>query len=788
MTNYKQSDSLSTDTNVPMSGTGSSTPEAAAGNASYSTWPWEVMLATVLGIAVPDRGEVIGQPWLTVLGNGQSAGGAHLIWTAGWDTSPKSGATSIEVYLNPALYTSGGAWDRFLNAPPQAMSGVTGGNYAGLPLNPEDFQTVSLSVAAVRNWMAAATDQFAGLYRQASSGPIAKFQGNLAGVVADLLADLRGFMASLHEQMTSPTAYDTSIAEAGEAASQYLTDLVSAYTGWTQVTGHSPLGAVVQVLEDIATPGSDGAYVIPDPQDTPYGDLTVAGSWAAVEQQAKALWTNTLTGGSPDFAGLDPLGQAALAKLVDQFDTTTSVIVPVLGPAPPPLSPSPVHPGGPSGQGSGGQGGPGGQGSGGQGGPGSSATYVANGGPGGSGGSSGPAGPGPALFATSQNGGTNGPAVLSGGPAGTTGPGPGLGANNLAVQPGGMAGPVGQVPAGQPGAPVFAPMVPALLRAAGPAGQDGSQSGPTGNPADSTPAGELSPSDGPASGLAAGGVPVIASPLSGAIGADPDDQRVPDDLARAKHPAAGEDGFSGTIGRPQDAGATAGSHLPGGRQGKRDRKGAVLAGWHAPAAGFSLGSDSAGPVLKQFAVPGIVAKPPTVTASPVNSQLAPASGGAGGPGGLSASTPSASPPGQAGPVAAMPEPMPAGAAESAVLAPGAAGPTGMGAVGAGVSGPAMGAGPADGGFMMLPPGGRGMGMGGGQFGQDGQRLAYVPEEAANWGTAPAIRDASLGGAEPEDFDEAADPDFLPVSTPALGIGARAEDEPARETISDRRMP
>jgi hypothetical protein len=112
----------------------------------------------------------------------------------------------------------------------------------------------------------------------------------------------------------------------------------------------------------------------------------------------------------------------------------------------------------------------------------------------------------------------------------------------------------------------------------------------------------------------------------------------------------------------------------------------------------------------------------------------------------------------------------------------------MSAVGAGVSDPAMGAGPANGGLMLLPPGGRSMGMGGGQFSRDGQRLAYVPEEAANWGTAPAIREASLGTGEPEDFDEAADPDFLPVNTPALGIGARTEDGPARETISDRRMP
>jgi hypothetical protein len=333
---------------------------------------------------------------------------------------------------------------------------------------------------------------------------------------------------------------------------------------------------------------------------------------------------------------------------------------------------------------------------------------------------------------------------------------------------------------------VFAPVVPIVLLAAGPAGQGSSQPGTTGNPADPSPAGELSQSDGPATDLAAGGIPALA----GAIGADPDDQRSTGDVARTKDPAAGKGGFSGTIGRPQDAGTTADSRQAVGGRGKRGRKGAIFGGRQAPAAGFSLGSDSAGPVLKQFAVPGIAAKPPTITSSPVNSQLAPASGGVGGPGGLSASATSGGPQTQASSAVATPEFGPAGAVEPAMLAPGAAGTTGMSAVGAGVGGPAMGAAPADGGMMMLPPG---MGMRGGQAtgglaSRGGQRLAYLPQEAEYWGTAPAIHEASLGTGEPEDFDEAADPDFLPVITPALGIGAQTEGESARKPISDRRMP
>jgi hypothetical protein len=487
----------------------------------------------------------------------------------------------------------------------------------------------------------------------------------------------------------------------------------------------------------------------------------------------------------PDFAGLDPLGQAALNKLVDQFTTTAGVIVPVLGPAPPPLSPNPVNPGGNNGPG--GANGPGGGGPNGPGGP-----------PGGTGGPSGSGGPGPALFAANQNGGQNGPAVPGGGPAGTTPPGPGT--TNLAIPPGGAGGPAGQVPGGQGGAPVFGAVPPVTLLAAGQPGQGGSPPGTTGNPAQPTPAGGPGV---PATDLATGGTPAfgpLGSPggLSGAIGANPADQAAASDMAPATNPA-GAGGFSGTIGRPQEKTAKAGSNLAGGHhRGKRGRKGGVLfGGRQAPAAGYSLGRDSAGPVLRQFAVPGIVAKPPAITSSPVNSRLAPASGGASGPAGLSTSATAASagPQAQASSATAMPESAPAATGETAMIAPGATGANGMTAAGADAGGPAMGVGAGEGDMMPMPPGGMGMGMGmrGGQAGRERQRLAYLPEEAENWGTAPAIRDGSLGPDGHRDLDDAAEREsesgFVPVVNSALGgIGAQTEHEPAGKHISDRRMP
>ena len=782
MSDNQLTSSLTTSTDVPMSGTGASTPETAAANDGYATWPWEVMLATVLDVGIPDRSEVSGQPWLTVTTGGQTLAGAHLIWTAGWSTGPGAGASSIQVYLDPALYTTGGAWDRFLNAPAQALTGTAGGNYAGLPLKPPDFQALSLAVASVRQWMATATDELAALHQTASSGAVARFQGNLADVVAELLGDLRGFMASLHEQMTSPTAYDASITAAGDAASRFLADLNSAYAGWTGLPGHSPLGALVGVLENIATQDGNGGYVIPDPQHTTYGDLTVSGSWAAVEQQAKTQWATTLAGPA-DFGGLDPLGRAALSRLVDQFATTAGVIVPVLGPAPPSPTPNPVdtgsghpHPNG-SGHPSPGPG-PG---------PGPHQDYLAGGGPNGLNGS------GNVL----PTGGPNGPAVLTAVPAGTTGgPGPAAGQVSLLVQPGTTGGqnpaglaaagplPAGPAPAGPGAGPAFGAAVPALLLAAGSRGSllaaTGSPAGlaATGNPVlAGEPAADLAAGDGPAAdgplSLAAG----LPAGLSGAIGADAAGPGLAGELARAADLAAGAGGFSGTIGRPAEA-VDGGSPL----DGHRDRKGAALpaAGRRAPAPGFSLGRDSAGPVLKSLAVPAVLAKPPAVTSSPVNLRLTPA-GGPGGPAGLSASTSAAGPQAPASLTAAPGGPA-TGTSETVALPPGAGGAGGTSAANLATGDPASG----EGGPMMLPPGLGG--RGGGQSSRERQRLAYLPEEPEYWGTAPAAGGISLGSGDGTGPGEPVEPEFVSVVTPALGGGTRPEHEPAEEPISDRRTP
>ena len=254
------------------------------------------------------------------------------------------GATSIEIYLNPDLYTAGGPWDGFLNTPPQALSGVSSHQYNGLPLGPPSFDAASLSVSSVTDFWQSAAQELGSMYTDATSGSIVGFQGNLAGVAADLLNHLQTVAVSLHEQLTVPVRYSDSITTAGGSAVTFLTDLLTAYSSWTQQVAHSPLGAIVTVLEQIATPDGNGGFVIADPQNTPYGDLTVDSTWPVVEQLAKNLWTDTLTGAPDGFAGLDLLGRNALNNLVTQFTTTTNDLVPVIGPATPPNRPNPVNP------------------------------------------------------------------------------------------------------------------------------------------------------------------------------------------------------------------------------------------------------------------------------------------------------------------------------------------------------------------------------------------------------------------------------------------------------------
>jgi hypothetical protein len=281
---------------------------------------WEQILGGVLGIGIPDRAQITGQTWLIVKHNAPADPSMHQIWAANWQDGKN--AQSIAVYLNPALYAAGGAWDTFLNAPPASLSGVSAGQYGSLPISPPTFTDAQQGVASVASWLSGVTQRLSGLSADVSSGS-SGFQGSGGQTLIDLLTRLRDATDAFHTQMTSPVAYSDSIAAAGDSAARFLTSMWSAYTSWTQAPPSTPLGAVVQVLA-----GAGG-----DPRHTSYGDLTTDAAWAAVENAAKSQWLGTLIGTSGGFGGLDPLSQNALSMLENQYATTTHVLDPLLGPA-----------------------------------------------------------------------------------------------------------------------------------------------------------------------------------------------------------------------------------------------------------------------------------------------------------------------------------------------------------------------------------------------------------------------------------------------------------------------
>ena len=197
----------------------------------YAGWGWEQTLGEVLGIGVPDRGQVTGQTWLTIQHKASADPGMHQIWTANWRDA--NNPQSITVYLNPAVYAGGGAWDTFVTAPSARLSGVPAGDYGALPMNPPTFTAAQEAVASVVSLLNAKTQQFGVLSADVGSGS-SGFKGSGGEVVTNLLDQLRRITAGIHQQMTSPVAYSETIGAAGESAARFLSQLWSAYTSWTQ--------------------------------------------------------------------------------------------------------------------------------------------------------------------------------------------------------------------------------------------------------------------------------------------------------------------------------------------------------------------------------------------------------------------------------------------------------------------------------------------------------------------------------------------------------------------------
>jgi hypothetical protein len=694
---------------------------------------WENVLTTVLNIPISNRSEVTGQPWLTVVQGGQPGPGGHLISTVTVNATPATPAASVQVYLNPAVYAAGGAWDRFVIPPLQALSSPPD----ALPLVPRTFHAAQLALASVTTGIGNVSAQLDAIHNNVTAGGT-PFQGNTATVAGELFSQLHGVTLSIRNQLSNPSHSDA-VGAAGAAATTFLNDIHTAYTTWSGLPEHSPLGALVQALTAVAAPDGNGGNAIPDPQNTPFGDLTTPAAWAFVEQQAKSIWTGLLTG-SFGFAGLDLLGNTALSKLASQYTTTTGIVVPVVGPALTQPAQAPVNAG-----------------------QAQLATLRLAGAP---------ALGGPVPGSVPQT-------VL----AAAGGPVPGSVPQAVLAAAGGPAagGPV-------PGGPVPGDVPQSVLAAAG---------GPVPG---SVPQSVLAAAGGPVPGdvphavLASGGGGLPAQTIAqGTItpGGAGGPAAVPQQLTALGGAAGGNSGtVPGLIGLPflvppgtgqnADPGArrvSAGLNLPGGDGVLAGAIGALPASdagapgagskmRRAPVAGFSLGGGPHGAVFSQSVVPVVEAKPPGITGT-VNMQLTPASADGGGlpvlpgtpPGVTAVAGLPASPPGAqalAGPPGGPP-------AESSMMlldgSPGAAMVSGQGAQ-AGADEP-----------MMLPPGALG---GRGRQDQERERLAYLPEDEDYWCTGPPLpgpgRDALDDEAEP-DFDDS----WLPRA--AFSAGDDAAHEP-----------
>jgi hypothetical protein len=318
---------------------------------NYAGWTWETVLGNVLNVAMPDRSAVTGQQWLVIEYGNDTLPAAHEFWNASWTASTTKAAGAISVYLNPALADPASPVSLF-QAAPGALAGVPDGaystpTYGPLPMQPPAFKPVGQALANTTDWFAAAAQQFNRMGQSAR----ASISGEAAQMFADLFGRLGTVATSLYDQMSDPVSYANAIADtAGGAAVSFLAGLWSAYSNWTQQPAYTPSGAIVQVLQAVGQLQPDGTYVINDPENTTYGDLTTDQGWATVEQRAKNLWLGLLTTGTGSFGGLDPLAHTALSSLISQYDSAITVLQPVTGASPPasrsPAAPSPV--GGPN--------------------------------------------------------------------------------------------------------------------------------------------------------------------------------------------------------------------------------------------------------------------------------------------------------------------------------------------------------------------------------------------------------------------------------------------------------
>src|SRR5580698_11478729 len=155
----------------PTAGYANSAPNAthvnAPGGFDYTEWDWEQVLYGVLGLNLPDRSLVTGMRWTASDSKGEGSS-LYQIFEARWITG------DILVYLNPDVQDAGGPWDEYYNTPYHQLWQVfvqssANANYATIPLDPREFNTVAAGLAGVEATYNTAASYFNGLTNDLNS-------------------------------------------------------------------------------------------------------------------------------------------------------------------------------------------------------------------------------------------------------------------------------------------------------------------------------------------------------------------------------------------------------------------------------------------------------------------------------------------------------------------------------------------------------------------------------------------------------------------------------------------
>ncbi|HEY6497609.1 MAG TPA: hypothetical protein VIZ43_30385 [Trebonia sp.] len=362
----------------PSTSLANSAPNATAPqNTEYQTWTWEQILNTTLGMSMPSRDSITNGRW-TGIDTSVDSGLFQILgieWWEGYDSH------SAYVYLSPEFTidstSSESPWLVFQQGPGQLLGtftatsgsfGLTTGPYgldtpdtSQLALDPAQFGPVAQALMDAEQFYMNAMDTLS-FIAQGLTGNANQFQGEAGGAFAQLMQDFSQQASYAQGQMgvssdlglpgQTDKSYSGLVLQAGQAAGDYLLGIWNAWSGWTQLLPHTPLGAILQAMIDYGiVTGSAGNWSIPKNLNllnfdvAGVGNLNLASdaSWQTIENQAKNVWENlTLV------PVLDVPAQKALFALINGYYNAADNLTPLDAPTPTQID-SGVGGGGPNG-------------------------------------------------------------------------------------------------------------------------------------------------------------------------------------------------------------------------------------------------------------------------------------------------------------------------------------------------------------------------------------------------------------------------------------------------------